>query len=80
MQTISLDKFQYNPKYKWLFSTTRECGSVLEGDILIEGQHETKIFKCIGGDETYDTQVGECMCYHYRSECGQFSAQINLVT
>lgn len=74
-----IGQFNYNPTSRTFFATTRELGSITENDIYILGKRLRKKFLVIGGDESYDHIVGECMCFHYRSECGQFYAQIDLV-
>jgi hypothetical protein len=76
---FSIGQFNYNPNSRTFFATTRELGSITESDIYIQGKNLRKKFLVIGVDESYDHIVGECMCFHFRSECGQFFAQINFV-
>lgn len=79
MKSFHHSKFFYSPVSKQFFATTQELGEVREESFTLVGKNESKVFNYVGGDETFDEIAGECLAYHFKSECGKFYALINIV-
>lgn len=79
MLCLSLASFEYCSASHHLHSSTRVVGPIVNTDpIMIQGKVQ-KTFHYVGGDEGFDEEAGECLMYHYISDCQKFTASINIV-
>lgn len=79
MKSFHHSKIFYSPVSKQFFATTLELGEVREESFTLVGKNESKVFNYVGHGENFDEFAGECLTYHFKSECGKVYALINIV-